>query len=405
MEEQAAAGAWNHLPPQERRQRDSDMRRAIQMCQSFLTMALQHMRLMMDTTAEPACARVLLNSEMVNRAADMLNYFLKFLAGPPSERRKLKVNDPEQYGWDPKELLRLICGIYVHLAEVDGQSAFAKAVAADGRSYNDACFGEAAHVLRSFALFSEGEVARLELFAERVRAFHAAALQEEEDMARRPPARGGHPSTLSSPGFFPCERRVPVPARQRVSERPVFLPSLLTRPRAAAGGDPGGVPGRAADDADGGPGEAAVGAEGGQADDPAAPAERPDEPVHEGAADGGPAGAAAGAEAADRGVQGEQEEGRGRGGGRGHADGHGVKGDAQQQRSAAGGGAALLGGRLPACICRAVGTVCNSRQPRWKGSRGLCDPAAGRSAGHNGRTVRTSHHPTAEMRRNSLVIR
>lgn len=120
----------------------------------------------------------------MNRTADMLNYFLKFLAG--AERRRLRVKDPEKYGWDPKELLKTICSIYVHLSDVDGQSAFAKAVAADGRSYKDECFSEAAHVLRTFSLLSEADAGRLEMFAERARAFHTAAAQEEEEMARSP---------------------------------------------------------------------------------------------------------------------------------------------------------------------------------------------------------------------------
>ena len=38
------------------------------------------MRLVHATTAEAACARVFLKPEMATRTADMLNYFLKYLA-------------------------------------------------------------------------------------------------------------------------------------------------------------------------------------------------------------------------------------------------------------------------------------------------------------------------------------
>jgi len=36
----------------------------------------------------------------------MLDYFLLYLAGP--ERNKLRVRDPERYGWNPRELLSLV---------------------------------------------------------------------------------------------------------------------------------------------------------------------------------------------------------------------------------------------------------------------------------------------------------
>lgn len=198
-------------------------------------MAIQHMHVIRDTTSEPSCARVFLKLEMVTRAADMLNYFLKFLAGP--ERRQLRMANPEKYGWDPKELLRLICGIYLHLADVDANDAFAKAVAADGRSYNDECFREAALILRSFGLLAEGHVARLEMFAERVRAFCDAAMQEEEDLARSPVAAASSSISCFLPSFML------LPAAQSVICPPVLAVQPLTLTRVCflpAGTLPGG---------------------------------------------------------------------------------------------------------------------------------------------------------------------
>ena len=64
------------------------------------------------------------------------------------ERKKLRIRDPAQYNWDPKELLRQICAIYLNLADVDASGAFARAIAADGRSYSDECFSEACSILR-----------------------------------------------------------------------------------------------------------------------------------------------------------------------------------------------------------------------------------------------------------------
>ena len=65
-------------------------------------------------------------------------------AGPG--RRKLKVKDPENYHWRPKELLAAICSIYIHLGRADAQGVLASAIAADGRCYRPDMFPEAAQV-------------------------------------------------------------------------------------------------------------------------------------------------------------------------------------------------------------------------------------------------------------------
>ena len=87
---------------------------------------------------------------MEQRVAAMLNYFLLFLGGP--ERTKLKVKDPEKYGWKPKELLGMITQVYLHLFEADKDGAFVAAVVADGRSYRDEVLTEAASLLRQLGL-------------------------------------------------------------------------------------------------------------------------------------------------------------------------------------------------------------------------------------------------------------
>ena len=95
---------------------------------------------------------------MEQRVAAMLNYFLLFLAGP--ERTKLKVKDPEKYGWKPKELLGMITQVYVHLFEADEDGAFVAAVVADGRSYRDEVLTEAASLVRQLGLKPARAVAR-----------------------------------------------------------------------------------------------------------------------------------------------------------------------------------------------------------------------------------------------------
>ncbi len=65
-------------------------------------------------------------------------------AGP--ERRKLKIKDAEQYGWQPKDMLAQIASIYIHLGRADGQGGFARAIAEDERSFRQEMFAEASKV-------------------------------------------------------------------------------------------------------------------------------------------------------------------------------------------------------------------------------------------------------------------
>ncbi|KAJ7974348.1 Ubiquitin conjugation factor like [Quillaja saponaria] len=83
--------------------------------------------------------------EMVERVASMLNYFLLQLVGP--QRKSLSLKDPEKYEFRPKQLLKQIVHIYVHLARGDTDNIFPAAISKDGRSYNEQLFTAAADVL------------------------------------------------------------------------------------------------------------------------------------------------------------------------------------------------------------------------------------------------------------------
>ncbi|XP_058081022.1 probable ubiquitin conjugation factor E4 isoform X2 [Magnolia sinica] len=87
--------------------------------------------------------------ENVDRVASMLNYFLLQLAGP--QRNTLTLKDPKKYdtyGFQPKELLKKIVRIYVHVARGDKENVFPSAISKDGRSYNEQLFADATDVLR-----------------------------------------------------------------------------------------------------------------------------------------------------------------------------------------------------------------------------------------------------------------
>jgi len=63
--------------------------------------------------------------ELVNRLTAMLNFNLQQLCG--SKCKNLKVKKPENYGWEPRRLLKQLIDIYLHL-DCD---LFAAAIAAD----------------------------------------------------------------------------------------------------------------------------------------------------------------------------------------------------------------------------------------------------------------------------------
>ncbi|XP_061358097.1 probable ubiquitin conjugation factor E4 [Gastrolobium bilobum] len=99
---------------------------------------------MLAFTSEQITAPFLL-PEMVERVASMLNYFLLQLVGP--QRKSLSLKDPEKYEFRPKDLLKQIVHVYVHVARGDTKSVFSAAISKDGRSYNDQLFSAAAEVL------------------------------------------------------------------------------------------------------------------------------------------------------------------------------------------------------------------------------------------------------------------
>ena len=174
--------AWAARPPRERQERESTFRQTRRHLRSNLTLAMVHVRMMGYTSRE--IAHPFLRSEMVERVAAMLNYFLLYLAGP--ERRQLKIKNPEKYGWDPKELLGMILDVYAQIYSADDDKVFIAAIAADGRSYRDAVMTEAANVARSLRLRSERDVAVFEALTSDVRARASEDEAEEADLGDVP---------------------------------------------------------------------------------------------------------------------------------------------------------------------------------------------------------------------------
>ncbi|KAE8724840.1 putative ubiquitin conjugation factor E4 [Hibiscus syriacus] len=142
--EMSNTAEWERRPAQERQERTRLFHSQENIIRIDMKLANEDVS-MLAFTSEQITAPFLL-PEMVERVANMLNYFLLQLVGP--QRKSLTLKDPEKYEFRPKELLKQIVRIYVHLARGDSKNIFPTAISSDGRSYNEQLFSAAADVLR-----------------------------------------------------------------------------------------------------------------------------------------------------------------------------------------------------------------------------------------------------------------
>jgi ubiquitin conjugation factor E4 B len=119
--------------------------------------------------------------EIVQRLADMLDYNLDTMVGPKSSN--LIVKDPEQFGWNPTQLLSDIMTVFINLS---GQPSFAQAIARDGRSYKPANFLKAVEIMKRKTPMSPDQLAAWHTLSERVAAAKAAEEEEEDDLGEVP---------------------------------------------------------------------------------------------------------------------------------------------------------------------------------------------------------------------------
>ncbi|KAF9884181.1 hypothetical protein FE257_002239 [Aspergillus nanangensis] len=119
--------------------------------------------------------------EIVQRLADMLDYNLDAMVGQKSST--LKVDNLQEYSFNPRALLSEIVDVYLNLMAKDN---FIVAVARDGRSYKPANFEKATEILRKWSLKSPEELRRWELLQRKVKEAKAADDQAEEDLGEIP---------------------------------------------------------------------------------------------------------------------------------------------------------------------------------------------------------------------------
>jgi ubiquitin conjugation factor E4 B len=111
----------------------------------------------------------------------MLDYNLDAMVGPKSAT--LRVDNLQEYGFNPRALLSEIVDVYLNLT---GKENFILAVARDGRSYKPANFEKAADIIRKWSLKSPEELRRWGQMQKKVQAARLADEQAEEDLGEIP---------------------------------------------------------------------------------------------------------------------------------------------------------------------------------------------------------------------------
>lgn len=128
-----------------------------------------------------ALASAFTTTEVVQRLADMLDYNLDSLVGP--KQTELKIQNREEYKFDPLGLLGDLVDVYLNLAH---KPSFHLAIARDGRSYKPENFKKAGEILSGRGQKSSGEIQRWEALCVKILEAKMAEDEEEEDLGEVP---------------------------------------------------------------------------------------------------------------------------------------------------------------------------------------------------------------------------
>ncbi|KAI0670862.1 ubiquitin conjugation factor E4 [Trametes maxima] len=165
-------------PLQYRREREGMLRQLERHTSTYVQLGNSTVDLLKVFTGETKSPFMV--PEIVDRLAAMLDYNLDALVGPRCQ--DLRVTNPEKFKFNPKQLLSDILQVYLNLSD---QGEFARAVAADERSYKKELFEQAAGIARRRMIKSSDEIEKLSLFVLKVEETKAT-LQAEEDLGEIP---------------------------------------------------------------------------------------------------------------------------------------------------------------------------------------------------------------------------
>lgn len=160
--------------------------------------------------------------EIVQRLADMLDYNLDAMVGARSSQ--LIVENPGEYGFNPKSLLAEIIDIYSNLKD---KESFVFAVARDGRSYKPATFEKATLILKKWSLKSPEAITAWTKLLQKFKKAKEVDEQAEEDLGDIPEEFLGIANFLLPPTLGWMDRLIPLadPLMYDLMKDPVILPT------------------------------------------------------------------------------------------------------------------------------------------------------------------------------------
>jgi ubiquitin conjugation factor E4 B len=167
------------MDPTTRQQREEHLASAQRSAKSYMQLTNETVAMLKLFTE--ALADSFTMPEIVQRLADMLDYNLDAMVGPKSST--LRVDNLQEYGFNPRALLSEITDVYLNLM---AKPNFITAVARDGRSYKPANFEKAAEILRKWSLKSPEEMRRWSQLQKKVVEAKAIDEQAEEDLGEIP---------------------------------------------------------------------------------------------------------------------------------------------------------------------------------------------------------------------------
>lgn len=146
---------WQRLSQQQRAQAEADYTRIGRMARYHNVLSLSTIGTLAWLTSE--IKTLICHPTLVDRIANMLNYFLEHLVGP--KKGKFNVNDKNDYDFKPREILEKICQIYINLGQSGSHRKFREfctAVSSDGRSYTENLLPQATDILFRTGMSSLG---------------------------------------------------------------------------------------------------------------------------------------------------------------------------------------------------------------------------------------------------------
>jgi ubiquitin conjugation factor E4 B len=207
----------DHMEEAVRKEKEEALENAKRMAKSYMGLTNQTVSMLKLFTETLADAFTM--PEIVQRLADMLDYNLDALVGP--RQKNLKVDNPQEYGFDAKTMVSEIIDVYLNLKD---KPRFHTAVARDGRSYKPSNFSQASAIMSRFALKSPEQMTAWEGLAKEIALTKEAEEQAEEDY-------GEVPDEFLDPLIYTImEDPVILPTSKTVIDRSTIRSHLLSDP-------------------------------------------------------------------------------------------------------------------------------------------------------------------------------